>query len=1215
MSTVSRLSAMPLFLRKQNFWNRILDPLAQSGNNSRFSALRLAAATHRWDVDSKGFGFSKLTARQLGLIDVAQSILERGAWTIPSWKIEQILSERAEKDLGWVLSEDDSSAGNLSFTLNTAKPDAHLQNCLVTARWPCEASSEAIDEVWNDYEGEVPGSEAEHRFFKDVLVPILGFPLLDYLRLQPELVTLGLDPLVFSGQRADFSIDTGRGLKLLIEVDGGQHNESSQILLDKKRDDALKDEGWKIWRIPTAQLDEINKLQEQLKSFLDAKKGITDWGLTPRIDTPRSCGLLSCVWGATTISRIQYLLLEALRSGLLLWDEPWAVSVVEADTAVAKEAVEDLQDWFGRLREVFGETASPQIELLSICGEVQLIVDVSVIQPHRPVIDTDVPIAWSRPVNFVGPIPKRKFSSRVLATEPPSVFLIESFVQDLLRKPGLREGQYEIIGRILQGLDVIGLLPTGGGKSLTYQLCGLLLGGLTIYVSPLKSLLQDQRERFLALGIDLVQEISSALSQAAKLQAGQLLTAGGVRFLLIAPERFLIDSFRLQLSQFRVQFGEVSQVVIDECHCVSEWGHDFRPAYLSLSRIVKERTKRLEVSAPLVALTGTASSIVLSDVKRELGVLDDAATIRAKRLDRPEISMSCIKLRSKEKVGALHSQAQDFLINSTAPTDGLLVFSRFIGGLEGVVGVTSSMMGVVPHENLRFYCGSHPKWKQFAAYATRRKTKDISEKEALNAMPLWALSPEGKPLDWEHVKSKVQSDFISGLPGNYQVLIATNAFGMGIDKPSIRRVIHYMTPQSPEAYYQEVGRAGRDKKASTAVLLFSDEEPEVTDKILDPGASIDEAKRVYREFSDKHRFQGGDFIRTFYFHQNSFSGPDEEANVITRLLQEIRRRIEADHALALEYLPENPDFDGPAPDAWRSEKNLEYGIVRLIILGVVKDYTKDYNKKQFEFLLEAEWESIKDLPDELAEYYAARYRAYAHRYQTYLKAQGEEKIQSAVTIKEIEVATANAIVGFVYEQIERKRRQASRQMLELARVGAKDQSLFRERLNHYLQVSEKFTRELEVMAQGEGLQAWQDLLTSVGSRDELAELHGACQRVLESYPTHPGLLSISASTRLKPTRDDLKRSEEELKAALRYTSEVSGFDEAKILGDAIASYVADVDEVLADKLHGVFGLWLIQHDRKEEAVSRFFVRKPVRDYWVSGVLRDVRANIPSIREI
>ena len=1219
MMKVSRLSAMPLFLRNQDFWNRILDPLAQVGSNARYGNLRVAAATHRWALEDKGFGFNQLSASQLALIDVAQSMLERGTWTLPSWRVEQFIAERVVTEIGWSISQEDSSAGSLAFTIDAARPDAHFQSSLVTARWACEVGTDSTAEIWNRHEGEEPGSDAERRLFDEVLVPVLGFPLLDYLRLQPELLTMGLDPLQFASQRADFCIDTGRGLKLVIEVDGSQHvSDAGQKLLDVKRDEALAETGWSIWRIPTYQLADTETLKDRLKSLLSAKKGVTDWGVAQRIQTPRSTELLSCVWGATVTVRIQFLLLEALRHGLLLWDQPWRVCVLEADTAVGKEALEDIQDWFGRLREMFGESPMPDIIDVPDAHDDQthIVVDVSVIQPHRTAFDTDLPIAWSRPANQVGIIPKRRFQTKPVASKPPSVYLVESFAQDLLRKSSLREGQYEIICRILAGQDVIGLLPTGGGKSLTYQLCGLLLGGLTVYVSPLKSLLQDQRERFWALGVDLVQEISSALSKTEKLEAGQLLTAGGVRFLLIAPERFLIDNFRLQLAQFRVQFGEVCQVVIDECHCVSEWGHDFRPAYLSLSRIVKERTKRLEVSAPLVALTGTASSIVLADVKRELGVLENAAIVRAKRLDRPEIEMTVLKLRMKEKSAAIQASARDFLVNTTSPRDGCLVFSRFIGGVEGVVGVTASLMGMIPHDNLRFYTGSAPKWKQFAAFATKRKTRDITDSEALNVMPPWALSPEnGRPLDWERVKSKVQSDFISGLPGNYQVLIATNAFGMGIDKPSIRRVVHYMTPQSPEAYYQEVGRAGRDKKSSAAILLFSDEEPTLTDKILDPGASIDEVRKIYQDFTDKNKFQGGDFIRTFYFHQKTFSGPDEEVKVIALLLSEIRRRIASDNALVLDYIPDNLDDDIEGPNAWRTEKNIEYGLVRLIILGVVGDYTKDYNKKQFHLLLAAEWEAIKDIPQSLAEYYTEQFRKYAQRYQRYIRARGEEQILTAVKITEIEAATAKAVVDFVYEQVERKRRQASRQMLEFARVGVNNPAQFREKLNLFLQVSEKFTRQLEEMVEGAGLGVWKELLAISDSPDETAELHGACQRVLESYPTHPGLLAISAVTRLKPTKDGLKRSVEELKAALRYAGEIGGVTDAKNIGEEVAAYVEERDEDLTDSLHGVYGLWLLNNGERNEAIKRFFIKESVRDYWLRDVLRDVRVSVPALGEL
>jgi ATP-dependent DNA helicase RecQ len=352
-----------------------------------------------------------------------------------------------------------------------------------------------------------------------------------------------------------------------------------------------------------------------------------------------------------------------------------------------------------------------------------------------------------------------------------------------------------------------------------------------------------------------------------------------------------------------------------------------------------------------------------------------------------------------------------------------------------------------------------------------------------------------------------------------------------------------------------------------------------------------------------------------FFHQNTFSGPDAEAVVVKRLLESLLARIDADESLLFEYFSAGLKIKDENFDDWQEEKTLEYAIVRLILLGVVKDYTKDYKGQQFDITLEQSWYALHRDSKRLADYYARRFREYSHRYQTYLKVKGEEEILAAETVEDVESATADALVGFVYEQIERKRRQASRQMLELARIGADDQELFRERLSHYLQVSEKFTRELELMAQDDSLQTWQAQLATVGSRDEVAELHGACQRVLESYPTHPGLLSISASTRLAPSNDDLKRSEEEFNAALRYATEVSGLDEAKRLGNSVASYAADVDGVLADRIESALGIWLLSNGMTDEAIRRFPTKKRVRDRWVGGVLREVQECIPEMRDL
>jgi ATP-dependent DNA helicase RecQ len=927
--------------------------------------------------------------------------------------------------------------------------------------------------------------------------------------------------------------------------------------------------------------------------------------------------LLSCVWGATVIARIQFLLLEALRVGVLPWDSPWEVVVAEHDTDVSSEALADLADWFGRLRELHGESGVPSITHVTEprVGSTHLRLDIAVRDPRRPSVESTLPVAWSRPANVVAPVPKRKFASRMILAEPPRQELVESFVQDYFRKSSLREGQYEILARILTGQDVVGLLPTGGGKSLTYQVAGLLLGGLTIYVSPLKSLLQDQHERLVDLGIELAQPISSALDADQRARANALLTSGGIRYLLIAPERFLIESFRHNLNQFRAQYGEVCQVVIDECHCVSEWGHDFRPAYLSLSRIVKERTERLGVSAPLIALTGTASTIVLADVQRELGIVGAESVIRARRLDRDEIALECVKLPQKDKHHAIRDLASRFLTEHPDPNEGLLVFCRFAGGVDGVLGVTADIQTVAGTDDIRFFCGSDPKWEQYAAIWTRTPARRLSREQVMAHVPNWALTPNSELRDWEDVKAEVQRQYISGLPGSFRVMVATNAFGMGIDKPSVRQVIHFMTPQAPEAYYQEVGRAGRDRKASSAILMFSDEEPALADELLSPERTIDEVRSTYKAFAETNRFKGGDFIRTFYFHQNAFAGPEIEVEYVTQLLGEIRAKLATESSLSFPYCPDvtNRESDLRAPERLNSEKSLEYAIVRLVLLGVVRDYVKDYNGKTFELELASEWRVRCDDTSQLAEYVWEHFQRYVRRYQFRVADNGGQQIRNADTVDGVERAAASAMVQYVYNQIERTRRQASRQMLELARKGVRSADEFRRDLMLYLQASEKFTNDLEALVQADDLHAWVEVVERVSSPDEVKELHGACSRVLESYPTHVGLLCISAVTRLARGEEELRLSEEELRAALRQAVDVYGVDEAKAVGDAVAgvSGAFDVGPV-ADGLRSVFGLWLLQQGRLQEAVERFFGQRRVRDAWLGSVLREARRELPPV---
>jgi len=1214
---VACLSALPSFLYESSFWQGALSPRTRVANDGLLKRLAHSTSTHQWAISGGESARSIVRDRAAkAVLDVAQGLLERGSWTLPSWRMEQHLALLFRDALGAQVSQLDDSAGNLGYRLELASKTEAFDRALVTGRFTCEAQAghSLADEIWASQPsiGLQEGSEAEFDFLSNVLVPVLGLPLLDFLHLQRELVSLGLDEVDFARQRTDFVLESYRGgregLRLVIEVDGTQHTEDGQRLLDQRRDDALKGQGWDVWRVPTSDLSEIPKLRDELTRRL-LRGGQTYWGAEQMLSEPRQVEVMTCVWGATVAARMSFLLLEAVRRGILPWGGEWRIGVDEHETEIARLALDDFCDWFGRLRTLYGDSTPFSAILVPVEGAdtPDLFIDISVTQPHLAVPSSAAPTAWSRPANRVCPPQQRRFEPGQFIHPNPSAELLESFVRDLLRKPSFREGQYEILSRILGGKDVVGLLPTGGGKSLPYQLASLLMSGLTVYVAPLKSLIQDQAERLAALGIDLAVRMSSDQSPKERLEAQRALQSGRIRFLLIAPERFLIQSFRDDLASYRTNFGEVAQVVIDECHCVSEWGHDFRPAYLSLSRIARDRTNRLGTSAPLVALTGTASAIVLEDIKRELGILSADSTVRARRLDRQELWLECRMLQQASKRQVLLELVSEFVIEHPDEQEGLLVFCRFAGGTDGVLGVAAEMLKVVASEDLRFYSGREPDWSKYAAMKLRKKSQKLSQEEIQAAKPTWALASLGEEEGWERVKARVQREFLSGIKGSFRVLVATHAFGMGIDKPSIRRVVHFMSPQSPEAYYQEVGRAGRDRKASGAILLFSDEYAIVADKLLSPENSLEDIKKIYEDHKESQRYSGGDFVRTFYFHDNTFAGEAREVEAICNVFAILREALIEGRSPLVPYKGESDNTEA-------AEKDAEYAITRLIYLGVVRDYVKDYNKGLLSIEATTEWLSVRDDLNAAARVIASNIEAYLKRYEMSPNLSRLEPLHAAGTIGELEKAAAEAIIGYVYDQIERKRRQASRTMLEFVRIGSKDPAQFRSKLLNYLQAT-RYTEALEELAREDLSDAWVALWRTAKSEDDAAELHGGCSRALESYPTHAGLLCLSALTR-EPTDDNaLRLSEEEFRAALKSRQAAAEAGAAMAIGEAVCEHSAEVDLSLRISLQGVFGTWLIVNGHVEDSVRRFFGIDAVRAYWLKSLMGRTLGGMPEFMEI
>ncbi|HKV40004.1 MAG TPA: ATP-dependent DNA helicase RecQ, partial [Blastocatellia bacterium] len=345
---------------------------------------------------------------------------------------------------------------------------------------------------------------------------------------------------------------------------------------------------------------------------------------------------------------------------------------------------------------------------------------------------------------------------------------------------GLREGQGEIINSVLEGRDTLAVMPTGGGKSLCYQLPATMSEGVTLVISPLIALMKDQVDALTARGVPTTL-INSSLGFREIKERLAATSEGRFKLIYISPERLRSDAI-IQA----IRAANIKLLAVDEAHCISHWGHDFRPDYLKIG-VASELLGRPQT----IALTATATPRVRQDIIDQLRLRDPNVFVAG--FDRPNLRLTV----------------------------------RHSGGEKDKLQAVKQILESVPGSGV-IYAATRKAVEQLAA---RLKMSGY------DAVPYHGAMPPDE-------RTRVQERFMSG---DIRAIVATNAFGMGIDKPDIRFVIHYHIPGSIEAYYQEIGRAGRDGADAGCFLLFNYADTRTQQFFIDAGQpSIDLVTQVYR---------------------------------------------------------------------------------------------------------------------------------------------------------------------------------------------------------------------------------------------------------------------------------------------------------------------------------------------------------------------------------
>lgn len=802
--------------------------------------------------------------------------------------------------------------------------------------------------------GDVEGDDyPAQRFFEDLIPKYLA----EYQYIQqliiPEMPIneiTQIDVKEFHGQQVDFYLQQAF---LIIEIDGSQHDSAKDVV----RDNYAKKYGIKTVRIKVSDLNAENEAFK--KNIQEIKDRVDIVGLSKAdfgLNLPNSISLHdyseayknevevnNSYYKSTAVIRFQLLILELLENGILRLNSDWNIELIERDSKdFAELAINDLFLWFKNLFQLHKISFNyPKVNIKTSKSLDELSINKSVVKvdfsllmrytdefqdyPDVYFVRTDYldeyryykkgnsttqlsfvafkrydyfSISTTKIIDY-----KLKLGGKNSDEDTLIFFLWNLFLQtnsnltfnDLI----FREGQLQIIVSALSNKDTIGLLPTGSGKSVCYQLSAILQPAISFVVCPIISLMLDQKADLDLTMFSRTNHITSMNDPDEKEQILKEFSKGKYFFIYISPERFQSKAFRSELAIVNKNFN-IAYAVIDEVHCLSEWGHDFRPAYLTLADTISKFSK----SATYIGLTATASLNVLKDIQVEFSI--DIENIKTPSdYTREELEFIVIDDKGNKNgvlIELLESQKNEIgaLEANGSETKSGIIFTPHRNGAKGCFPI-SQMLSKHFNEDVRFFSGEQPKKFDLASAAGAHK-------------------------DFSSFKKEVQDDFKQN---KYSLLVATKAFGMGINKGNIYYTIHYGLPSSIEALYQEAGRAGREKSkfinqpAKCFLALTKSVNKDSLSELWERKTPLSKIKKLEKE----KKFQGDVATQVWFFNQSNELIKDEYSLV---------RRLYDNFATS-----ERQNVELKSRDLNSNKTKTEYALYRLKQLGVVSDWTID----------------------------------------------------------------------------------------------------------------------------------------------------------------------------------------------------------------------------------------------------------------------------------